>query len=146
MMQAGVAQELSPANDKGQYRYWVKFGDDGLIQRLGGHQALKQAAVSRSAQFTSEQQRMQQQQAAMLQTIAAELGHDLQVSHHFLVTQNAIGALLTAKKRPALPVCRAWLQLNESVLINCMIFVAPSLLVQVRYGWVCNARWVGSAR
>ncbi len=98
MMQAGLAQELSSANEKGQYRYWVKFGDDGLIQRLGGHQALKQAAVSRSAQYTSEQQRMQQQQAAMLQTIAAEIGHDLQVSHHFLVTQNAVGALLTAEE------------------------------------------------
>lgn len=98
MMQAGVAQELSPANDNGQYRYWVKFGEDGLIQRLGGHQALQQAAVSRSAEFISEQQSMQQQQAAMLETIAAELGHDLQVSHHFLVTQNAVGALLTAKE------------------------------------------------
>mgnify|MGYP005850877491 CR=1 FL=1 len=98
MMQAGLAQELSSANEKGLYRYWVKFGDDGLIQRLGGHQALKQAAVSRSAEFTSEQQRMQQQQAAMLQTIAAEIGHDLQVSHHFLVTQNAVGALLTAEE------------------------------------------------
>lgn len=98
MMQAGLAQELSPANETGQYRYWVKFGDDGLIQRLGGHQALKQAATSRSAEFSSEQQRMQQQQAAMLQTIAAELGHDLQVSHHFVVTQNAVGALLTAKE------------------------------------------------
>jgi len=91
-----LAQNFSPANEQGQLRYWVKFGDDGLIQRLGGHAAFNQGVTSRSARFASEQATMQQEQAVMLQAIASELGHDLQISHHFLVTKNAVGALLTA--------------------------------------------------
>jgi len=90
------AQEFTPANDQGQFRYIVRFADEGLIQRLGGHAAFRQATQSRSDRFVSEQGSMQQLQASMLQSISSELARQPEVSHYFLVTQSAIAAWMTS--------------------------------------------------
>lgn len=93
-----VAQQFSEADQSGQYRYLIKFGDDGLLQRLGGAESFKIATQTRSSRFSSSMDAIQQQQQQQLQTIADNLGRALEVSHYFVVSQNAVGARLSASE------------------------------------------------
>lgn len=102
---ASAQNELSPADEQGRYRYLVTLGNDGLLQRGVLPRKGEQSAV-RSQAFASVQAELQAVQADALTAINQDIGREVEVSHYFLVSSNALGVRLTpaeAERVLALP-------------------------------------------
>ena len=97
--QGGRSVELTPADNEGRFRYMIQFPEKGIAQREtrapGEHFQMNspQAQTLRSA--------VMREQAGHIQAMNRALGHELNVSHYFLVTHSGIAVRLTPEEAQA---------------------------------------------
>ncbi|PKL96013.1 MAG: hypothetical protein CVV18_03315, partial [Gammaproteobacteria bacterium HGW-Gammaproteobacteria-8] len=86
--------QLSAADEYDRYRFKVEFDQPGLLER---NPELRTASglAKDSPQFERAMGELQSFQAGRIAEIGSELGRAAEVSHHFVLVENAIGLRLT---------------------------------------------------
>jgi len=85
---------LSPADEQGRYRYMIVFDEPALLD-LGAAVKSGNRLDTRAPEFERAMSEIRQFQAARVDSINAAVARSVEVSHHFVVTRNGIGARLT---------------------------------------------------
>ena len=87
--------ELSPADNDGRFRYMIKFTEKGMLHRqTRGGQRLQM----NSPQAQTLRAQVMTEQANHIQAMNRALGHEVDVSHYFLVTHSGIASRLTPEE------------------------------------------------
>ena len=76
--------QYSPADNQGRFRYMIKFVENGMLQRQTRTHGQHFQANTPQAQALRAQ--VMKEQADHIQAMNQALGHELNVSHYFLVT------------------------------------------------------------
>ena len=82
--------QYSPADNDGRFRYMIQFGEKGMIQRQTRARGERFQANTPQAQTLRTE--VMREQAGHIQAMNRALGHELSVSHNFLVTHSGIAA------------------------------------------------------
>src|SRR5262245_12555755 len=88
--------QYSPADKDGRFRYMIQFAEKGMLQRETRQHGQRFQANTPQAQALRTQ--VMAEQANHIQSMTQALGHDLNVSHYFLVTHSGIAARLTPEE------------------------------------------------
>jgi subtilisin family serine protease len=88
--------QYSPADQEGRFRYMIEFTEKGMLQRLTLANGRRFQANTPQAQTLRAQ--VMTEQANHIQSMTRALGHQLNVSHYFLVTHSGIAARLTPEE------------------------------------------------
>lgn len=88
--------QYSPADNDGRFRYMIEFAEKGMLQRQT--RARGQRFQANSPQAQTLRAAVMGEQAGHIQAMNRALGHDLNVSHYFLVTHSGIAARLTPEE------------------------------------------------
>jgi subtilisin family serine protease len=88
--------EYSPADNQGRFRYMIRFAEKGVAQRVT--RAPGQHFQMNSPQAQTLRSAVMREQAGHIQAMNRALGHELNVSHYFLVTHSGIAARLTPEE------------------------------------------------
>jgi subtilisin family serine protease len=88
--------EYSPADKDGRFRYMIEFAEKGILQRQS--RARGQRFQANSPQAQTLRAAVTTEQAGHIQAMNRALGHELNVSHYFLVTHSGIAARLTPEE------------------------------------------------
>ena len=91
--------QYSPADNQGRFRYMIKFAENGMLQRQTRTNGQHFQANTPQAQALRAQ--VMKEQADHIQAMNRALGHDLNVSHYFLVTHSGIAARMTPEEAQA---------------------------------------------
>src|SRR5262245_32866174 len=93
---SGRNVEYSPADNDGRFRYMIQFAEKGMLQRQTRQHGQRFQANTPQAQALRTQ--VMREQAGHIESMTRALGHDLNVSHYFLVTHSGIAARLTPEE------------------------------------------------
>jgi len=93
---SGRNVQYSPADQDGRFRYMIQFSEKGMLQRQTRAQGQRVQATTPQAQRLRAQ--VMTEQANHIQAMTRALGHELNVSHYFLVTRSGIAARLTLEE------------------------------------------------
>src|SRR5215475_13433335 len=88
--------QYSPADKDGRFRYMIQFAEKGMVQRETRQHGQRFQANTPQAQALRTQ--VMREQAGHIQSMTRALGHELNVSHYFLVTHSGIAARLTPEE------------------------------------------------
>src|SRR5215831_13386412 len=93
---SGRNVQYSPADKDGRFRYMIQFAEKGMLQRQTRQHGQRFQANTPQAQALRTQ--VMREQAGHIESMTRALGHDLNVSHYFLVTHSGIAARLTPEE------------------------------------------------
>jgi subtilisin family serine protease len=88
--------QLSSADKDGRFRYMIQFTQKGMLQRQT--RAPGQRFQMNAPQAQTLRAQVMREQADHIQAMNRALGHELNVSHYFLVTHSGIAARLTPEE------------------------------------------------
>jgi subtilisin family serine protease len=88
--------EYSSADSQGRFRYMIKFGEKGMLQRQTRPAGQRFQANTPQAQALRAQ--VMREQSSHIQAMNRALRRELNVSHYFLVTHSGIAARLTPEE------------------------------------------------
>ena len=93
---AGRDVQYSPADNDGRFRYMIQFAEKGVLQRQT--RARGERFQANSPQTQTLRAEVMREQTGHIQAMTRALGHELNVSHYFLVTHSGIAARLTPEE------------------------------------------------
>src|ERR1041385_4222342 len=91
--------QYSPADNDGRFRYMIQFAEKGMMHRQT--RAPGERFQVNSPQAQTLRAAVMREQAGHIQTMNRALGHDLNVSHYFLMGHSGVAARLTPEEAQA---------------------------------------------
>ena len=128
--------EYSPADNHGRFRYMIKFTENGMLQRQT--RAPGQRFQTNSPQAQTLRAQVMTEQANHIQAMNRALGHEVNVSHYFLVTHSGIAARLTPEEAQAVRGLPGIKSVERERLYHTTTFRSPEFIG-------ANQIWDGTA-
>jgi subtilisin family serine protease len=128
--------EYSPADKDGRFRYMIQFAEKGMLQRQTRQRGEHFQANTPQAQTLRSQ--VMREQANHIQAMTGALGHQLNVSHYFLVTHSGIAASLTPEEAETLRGVSGIKSVERERLYHTTTFRSPEFIG-------ANQIWDGTA-
>ena len=128
--------QYSPADKDGRFRYMIQFTEKGMLHRQT--RAPGQRFEANSPQAQTLRAAVMREQAGHIQAMNRALGHELNVSHYFLMTHSGIAAHLTPEEAQAVRGLPGIKSVERERLYHTTTFRSPEFIG-------ANQIWDGTA-
>ena len=128
--------QYSPADKDGRFRYMIEFTEKGMLHRQT--RAPGQRFQANSPQAQTLRAAVMREQTGHIEAMNRALGHELNVSHYFLVTYSGIAARLTPEEAQAVRGLPGIKSVERERLYHTTTFRSPEFIG-------ANQIWDGTA-
>jgi len=128
--------QYSPADNDGRFRYMIQFSEKGMLERQTRARGERFQANSPQAQTLRAE--VMREQTGHVQAMTRALGHELNVSHYFLVTHSGIAARLTPEEAQTVRALPGIKSVERERLYHVTTFRSPEFIG-------ANQIWDGTA-
>ena len=128
--------QYSPADKDGRFRYMIQFTEKGMLQRQT--RAHGQRFQMNAPQTQTLRAAVMREQTGHIQAMNRALGHELNVSHYFLVSHSGIAAGLTPEEAQAVRGLPGVKSVERERLYHTTTFRSPEFIG-------ANQIWDGTA-
>jgi hypothetical protein len=128
--------QYSPADNDGRFRYMIQFSEKGMVQRQT--RARGERFQANSPQAQTLRAAVMREQTGHIQAMTRALGHELNVSHYFLVTHSGVAARLTPEEAQTVRALPGIKSVERERLYHVMTFRSPEFIG-------ANQIWDGTA-